>query len=181
MIKGSIDISHINYQLLEQTVFSEKTETREAGGYWATLGVNTPDFPTNSDIVYQTFGDGCPQWANDIASMFSSWLSSYMIAVNKLTPGCFIPPHKDTLYRIKQKVANENINISNMVPVRINLFLQNKELGHIFEMEGKFLADYKQGDFLIITPDKSHSVANLGYLNRYTMQITGFARTEDIL
>jgi hypothetical protein len=179
MIKGTVDISHITYSMLEQTVFAERTETREAGGYWETLGASTPNFPLNSDIVYQTF-ENLPEWAYKTAELFSDWVFHYMITINKVTPGCFIPPHRDTLYRIRQKVSTENIDISNMVPIRVNLFLQNKEVGHVFEMEDKFLNNYKQGDFLIITPDKVHSVANIGYLNRYTMQITGFARLEDI-
>ena len=180
MIKGNVNISHITYEMLEELVFTEKTKTRDAGGYWQTLGVDTPSFPTDSDIVYQTFGDNCPVWANNVILLFDSWLKYSMVTINKLTPGCFIPPHRDTLYRIRQKVSNENIDVSSLVPVRINLFLQNKELGHMFEMEGKFLDEYKQGDFAIITPNKVHSVANLGYINRYTMQLTGFAKLEDI-
>jgi len=179
MIKGHINIPDITYSLLEQTVFTERTETREAGGYWQTLGVETPNFPVGADIVYQTF-ENLPTWATDIASQFSDWVFHYMVTINKLPPGCFIPPHKDTLYRITQKVRNNCIDVSNMVPIRINLFLQDRELGHIFEMDGILLNKYAQGDYLVITPDKVHSVVNLGYLNRYTMQITGFARSEDI-
>jgi hypothetical protein len=180
MIKGNVNISHITYEMLEELVFTEKTKTGEANGYWKTLGINTPNFPTDSDIVYQNFGDNCPAWANNVISLFDSWLKHSIVTINKLTPGCFIPPHRDELYRIKQKVLNENIDISDLDPVRINLFLQNKELGHIFEMEGKFLDEYKQGDFTIITPNKTHSVVNLGYINRYTMQLTGFAKLKDI-
>ena len=38
MIRGHVDISHITYDMLEELVFTEKTKTREAGGYWKTLG-----------------------------------------------------------------------------------------------------------------------------------------------
>lgn len=180
MIKGNVDISHITYEMLEELVFIERTKTREANGYWRTLGMSTPNFPTDSDIVYQNFGDNCADWVNNVIPLFDSWLNHSIVTINKITPGCFIPPHRDTLYRIKQKVSNDNIDISMLVPVRINLFLQNKELGHIFEMEGKFLDEYKQGDFVIITPNKMHSVANIGCINRYTMQLTGFTKLEDI-
>jgi hypothetical protein len=180
MIRGHVDISHITYDMLEELVFTEKTKTREAGGYWKTLGTSTPNFPVDADIVYQTFGDTCPAWANNVKNLFDSWLKYSMVTINKLTPGCFIPPHQDTLYRIRQKLSDEKLDVSMLYPVRINLFLQNKELGHMFEMEGRFLDDYKQGDFAIITPNKTHSVANLGYINRYTMQLTGFAKLEDI-
>jgi|LauGreDrversion4_2_1035121.scaffolds.fasta_scaffold336744_2 hypothetical protein len=180
MIKGNVNLSHITYEMLEELVFTEKTKTREANGHWRTFGVSTPNFPADSDIVYQNFGDNCPPWVNNLIPLFDSWLNYSIVTINKLTPGCFIPSHTDELYRIKQKVLAENIDVSSLVPVRVNLFLQNKELGHIFEMEGKFLDEYKQGDFTFITPNKIHSVANLGYINRYTMQLTGFAKLEDI-
>lgn len=180
MIVGNVDISHITYEMLEDLVFTERTDTREAGGYWRTLGIQPPEFPIDSALVFQAFGESFPSGINDISNLFSDWLKYSMVTLNKLTPGCFIPPHRDTLYRIKQKVQNEQIDISKLVPVRVNLFLQNKEIGHTFEMDGKCLETYKQGDYLIITPDKLHSVANLGYLNRYTMQLTGFANLEDI-
>lgn len=180
MIKGNVNISHITYEMLEDLVFTERTETREAGGYWHALGVDTPNFPAGVDIVHQSYGDNCPAWANNVIALFDSWLKYSMVTINKLTPGCFIPPHQDTLYRIRQKILNEKLDVSMLQPVRINLFLQNKELGHMFEMEGRFLDEYKQGDFAIITPNKTHSVANLGYINRYTMQLTGFAKLEDI-
>jgi len=180
VIKGNVDISNITYNMLESLEFTERTETREAGGYWGTIGINTPSFPVGADVVFQTYGDNCPSWVNNVSMLFSSWLKHCMVTVNKLTPGCFIPPHRDTLYRMKQKIQAEKLDVYGLHPIRVNLFLQNRELGHIFEMENSLLSDYRQGDFLIITPDKIHSVANLGYLNRYTMQLTGFANLEDI-
>lgn len=180
MIKGHVDISHITFDMLESLSFSEITDTTEAGGLWHKLGVSVPVFPSGAPVVHQTFGDTCPQWVNDVYDHFSSWLHHGMVTVNKLMPGCFIPPHCDTLYRIQQKVNNEQIDVTGLTPVRINLFLQDHQLGHIFEMNGKYLERYTQGDYAIILPEQLHSVANLGYLNRYTMQITGFSKIEDI-
>lgn len=177
MIKGNVDLSHITYEMLENLIFSEQTETREAGGFWKTLDVPTPNFPTQSDIVHQTFDSGCPKWAHYIKQQFT-WLMHSMVTINKLTPGCFIPPHKDTMYRIKKKADNEQTDVSALKLVRINLFLQDKEIGHMFEMDSAYLNKYKKGDYVVITPDKLHSVANLGHLNRYTMQLTGFTHKD---
>jgi len=177
MIKGNVDLSHITYELLENLIFSEQTETREAGGFWKTLDVSTPTFPKHSDVVHQTFDLGCPIWAHDIKQQFT-WLMHSMVTINKLTPGCFIPPHKDTMFRIKKKADNEQTDVSSLTLVRINLFLQDKEIGHMFEMDNTYLNKYKKGDYVVITPDKLHSVANLGYLNRYTMQLTGFTHRD---
>ena len=62
----------------------------------------------------------------------------------------------------------------------LNLFLQDRLMGHYFEMEDKTWLDYKRGDYTIIEPNKTHLVANLGYQQRFTMQITGYANAEDI-
>jgi hypothetical protein len=180
MIAGSINIEHVDYSMLESVDFTEYTETREAGGFWKTIGVATPDFPLKSDVVHQTFDSGCPGWAHEIKQQFT-WLLYSMVTINKLAPGCFIPPHTDTLYRIQQKALNNTIDVSNLVPVRINLFLQNKEMGHMFEMDNTYLNKYNKGDYVIITTEKVHSVANLGYLNRYTMQLTGFIHKDTII
>lgn len=180
MIKGHINIDHISYSLLESVVFTEYTETREAGGFWKSIDVPTPNFPLTSDVVHQTFESGVPKWAHEIKDQFT-WLLYSMVTINKLTPGCFIPPHKDTMYRIKKKAASEEKDLSGLQLVRVNLFLQDKEIGHMFEMDNMYLNKYNKGDYVVITPNKLHSVANLGYLNRYTMQLTGFTYKDTII
>ena len=47
-------------------------------------------------------------------------------------------------------------------------------------MENEAWIDYVKGDYTIIKPNCVHLVANLGYQTRFTMQITGFAKHEDI-
>ena len=95
-------------------------------------------------------------------------------------PGRFIAPHVDTLYKMRQKVKREKMNTDGMVPVRVNLFLQDRLMGHYIEIEDETWLDYKKGDYTIIRPNLVHSVANLGYEPRFTMQLTGFAKEEDI-
>ena len=63
---------------------------------------------------------------------------------------------------------------------RVNLFLQDRLMGHYIEIEDESWLDYKKGDFTIIEPNKTHLVANLGYEARFTMQLTGYAKQEDI-
>ena len=72
------------------------------------------------------------------------------------------------------------MNTKGMEPVRVNLFLQDRLMGHYIEIENESWLDYKKGDYTIITPNTVHSVANLGYEPRFTMQITGYTKTEDI-
>ncbi|PSI00451.1 hypothetical protein C7K08_13065 [Synechococcus lacustris str. Tous] len=175
MIKGHVNIDFITDDMLEELVFTEKTETREAGGYWNTLGISTPNFPVDADIVYQTFGDSCPSWVNNVKYLFDNWLKYSMVTINKLTPGCFIPPHKDKFHRLFEFAKNNNIDLTNKEPIRINLFLQDHKIGHFFEMENEVCMNYKKGDYAIIRLDKIHSVINIGNENRYTLQVSGFA------
>ena len=103
-----------------------------------------------------------------------------MVTVNKLMPGRFIAPHQDTLYKLRKKVEDEGSDVEGMEPYRVNLFLQDRLMGHYFEMEDQAWIDYVKGDYTVIKRNATHLVANLGYQPRFTMQITGFAKEEDI-
>ena len=81
---------------------------------------------------------------------------------------------------MRMKAEREDMDIEGMVPVRVNLFLQDRLMGHYIEIEDESWLDYKKGDFTIIEPNKTHLVANLGYEARFTMQLTGYAKQEDI-
>ena len=39
---------------------------------------------------------------------------------------------------------------------------------------------YKKGDYTYILKDKAHCLSNVSNYNRYTLQVTGFAKTEDL-
>ena len=94
-------------------------------------------------------------------------------------PGRFIAPHQDTLFKLRKKVEQDGLDIEGMEPQRINLFLQDRLMGHYFEMEDEAWVDYVKGDYTVIKQNTTHLVANLGYQPRFTMQITGFAKIED--
>lgn len=58
-------------------------------------------------------------------------------------------------------------------PVRYTMFLQDWEPGHIFVYDDKILSNYKSGDvYEWSDPMIVHGVTNIGYNNRYTLQIT---------
>ena len=179
MIKGHVDISHIDAEMLHRLKFTEHTNTVYSGGYWDRKGVPVPEYPHEALWVWQVFEDDCPSWVSRCKEMFP-WLVHGMVTVNKILPGRFIAPHTDTLYKMRVKVKEENLTIKNMEPVRINLFLQDRLEGHYFEMENESWIDYKKGDYTFIKPDCVHLVANLGYQARFTMQITGYANIKDI-
>lgn len=181
MIKGKIDLSYISDEMLYRLKFTEHTNTVYSGGYWTARGIAVPDYPYDAPWVFQVFEDDCPPWVHGVYERyFSNWLYYGQVTVNKLMPGRFIAPHVDTLYKMRKKVERLNLDVSEMTPIRVNIFLQDRLMGHYFEMENETWLDYTKGNYTIIKPEKTHLVANLGYEARFTMQITGYAREEDI-
>ena len=58
-------------------------------------------------------------------------------------------------------------------PVRYTMFLQDWEPGHIFVYDDKMLSNYRAGDlYEWSNPMIVHGVVNIGFNNRYTLQIT---------
>ena len=79
----------------------------------------------------------------------------------KLLPGQMQPMHFDP----------HLIEIVN--PKRYTVFLQDWKPGHIFTWSNKMICDYKAGDlFEWNDPMCYHGCVNIGYENRYTLQIT---------
>ena len=173
MYKGHVDIDFVNNEMLCNVKFKEHNHVKWAGGLWDDLGVPVPDFPYDSPWVYQSFEDDCPLWAHDIKRMFNDVLSYSTVTINLLKPGNFIPPHRDQFYKLL-KIAHHT-EIKDLEPIRINIFLQDAQLGHFFEMEGETWMNYKKGDYTIIRRGVLHSVVNIGNENRYTLQVSGFA------
>jgi hypothetical protein len=113
-------------------------------------------------------------WVHDVKRHFDQQIRHPSVAVNLVKPGRYIPPHKDLFYRLLKNAPIE-VTEQNLEPVRINIFLQDWQLGHIFEMNGETWMGYNKGDYTVIHKGVPHSVVNIGYHPRYTLQISGFA------
>ena len=179
MFKGHVNLDHVTGEMLYRLKFTEHTHTVYSGGFWDRMGVPVPDYPYDAPWVWQVFEDDCPPWVKHTKTLFP-WLQHSVVTVNKLMPGRFIAPHQDTLYKLRTKVREEGADTEDLEPYRINLFLQDRLMGHYFEMEDEAWIDYIKGDYTVIKRNETHLVANLGYQARFTMQITGFAKEEDI-
>mgnify|MGYP006262000957 FL=1 len=103
-----------------------------------------------------------------------------MVTVNCIKPGRFTGPHTDKFFRLYDLAKQNNWDIENKEPVRVNVFLQDKIMGHFLEIEDYSFTDYKKGDYTYILKDKAHCLSNVSNINRYTLQVTGFAKTEDL-
>lgn len=72
----------------------------------------------------------------------------------------------------------QNIHIDQFLcdavnPVRYSMFLQDHTIGHTFVYEDKMIGGYKAGDLYEWTdPMVEHGAINLGFTNRYTIQIS---------
>ena len=172
MILGNLNLDFITQSDLDNSVYNERTECHHANGLWEEINIDPPTYPENSAIVYQAFGDEAPDWAHKVKEMFD-WVEMKQITIIKILPGCFIPPHKDKMYMLKKSITEAGFNVEDYDLIRINIFLTDHKIGHVFNLNNKFLDKYKKGDYLYILPNEIHGVANIGAEPRYTMQVTG--------
>jgi len=179
MIKGHIDLSWLDERELYLTKFVEESNSIWCSGYWKDNNMPVPDYPQDGPIVLQTYDEFAPRWAHKIKEMFP-FVEHPLVTVNCIKPGRFTGPHVDKFYRLYDIAKQNNWDIKNKVPVRVNVFLQDKIMGHFLEIEEHSFTDYKKGDYTYILKDKAHCLSNVSNFNRYTLQVTGFAKTEDL-
>jgi len=92
----------------------------------------------------------------------------YSVGVMKQPPGQTLPEHKDTFYMFAKEY---NIDPSHCC--RINIFLEDWQSGHYFEIEQKPVIKWKAGDAIMIKHNVPHLSGNMGMTTKYTMQVTG--------
>lgn len=90
-------------------------------------------------------------------------------------PGCVIPYHRDSFFQIKQRFPDRQD-----LKVRANVYLEDYQLGHLIQytLDGKHLTwtDWQAGDTLMWDSSVAHLGANCGLTNKYTLQVSGFAK-----
>jgi hypothetical protein len=123
----------------------------------------------NSRITANIFR-GLPDFLNEIQfyAEFKN-MQNKVYAVHEMLPGTLLPLHRDKYSFYKKK---NNIEDSNKI-IRIILFLQDKEPGHILEIDNYSVSNWLAGDWISWIGTDLHLAANLGNSNRYTLQITG--------
>lgn len=92
-------------------------------------------------------------------------------------PGCVIPYHRDTFYRIKTTHPDRTD-----VCVRANIHLTDYALGHFIQYTDRGVhriwSDWCVGDGLLWDSSVLHLGANAGMTHKYTMQVSGFYSKE---
>ena len=111
-----------------------------------------------------------PPYVEDFISWFERYYNAKDVGVSfyKMPTGVILPTHKDKFkkYRELFKCPIKNI-------MRAVVFLDDWKPGHIFEIDGNSITNYKKGDYVCWKGSTPHMAANIGFKTRYTMQITG--------
>lgn len=112
-----------------------------------------------------------PSWNHRFVEFYESmgW-KDVGTAYYCMSPGTVMPTHSD-LYKayIKRfKLYGQEHTIK-----RALVFLENWQPGHYLDCMGKAFVEWKAGDTVEWDYDTPHTAANIGFTDRYTLQITG--------
>lgn len=90
------------------------------------------------------------------------------VSVIKQLPGNTIPGHSDTFYTFCRQY-----NVESQDVIRVNIFLEDWQSGHYFEINNNPILQWRKGDAIIINHEELHLSGNMGSTPKYTMQVTG--------
>lgn len=116
-------------------------------------------------------GQPMPDWAEGFKTMFP-WDNVGLVFFRMNTMD-MLPMHMDsyTTYRKIFDIKDPS------VIWRCVVFLEDWKSGHYLEIDDRLLPGWKAGDFILWNNDVPHFAGNFGTEPRYTMQITGMARS----
>ena len=150
----------------------ELREVSDGAGFFERAKMKQPDYPAGAPQVYQLRQEDCNNWVMSLMnSHHFDWMQYKTVMVNKIEVGHYIPPHIDNFQKLRDRYPN--VDHSKYEAIRVIVFVQDRKIGHILELNGVVM-DYKQGDWITIEPGTIHFAANLGFTDRYTVQISGF-------
>lgn len=112
-----------------------------------------------------------PSWNHRFIEYFESrgW-KDIGTSYYRMTSGTVMPMHSD-LYRSyvkKFNLENQKHTIS-----RALILLEDWKQGHYLDCMGQAFVHWRAGDVVEWTYDTPHTAANIGFEDRYTLQITG--------
>lgn len=148
------DFKSFDYQYLPHKD-QAMVEEWQAQGY-KNLNLNGGIHHLNDSDYAQPFFQQFP-WINQGASLF------------RMNTGDITPNHKDHYITYKKVFAIED----DSTIWRAIIFMEDWKSGHYFEIDGKPVVNWKQGDYVAWNYDVRHMAFNMGIEPRYTMQITG--------
>jgi hypothetical protein len=161
MTQGNIDIAHLNNWHLD---LNYQAHQSPLSGFNFVDREDINRYKQEQIIAHIHKGIEFEQFFVD----YFSHLHSHVFAVSKMLPGMILPYHTDEYAYFR----NIN-NVTHNQIIRIIVFLEDWKSGHISEVNGRSITNWKQGDWIQWIGTTPHMAANLGLTDRYTLQITG--------
>jgi hypothetical protein len=116
-----------------------------------------------------------PTWMNKFRCHYN-W-EHFSWSVYRMGPGTVLPNHSDLYLKFR-----EVYNITDPTKIfRAIVFLEDWQSGHYSEIDGTPIVGWRAGDTVAWRWDTLHAAANVGYTDRYTLQITGLYNENFIL
>jgi hypothetical protein len=127
----------------------------------------------NATVNTETYNVGVAICNENLPQVFYDLLDNFnikkpVVAVNKLSPGKILPYHKDKFVAYKKR---NNVSDEEQI-VRYIVFLHDSKAGHQLWIEDNICVG-PVGSFFGWDKDTIHMAANLGWEDRYILQITG--------
>lgn len=110
----------------------------------------------------------CFDFGEEIHKFCRTLFPRYSVSIMKQSPGQTLPIHEDTFYKFAK-----THDADPYACCRVNIFLEDWQSGHYFEINENPILHWKRGDAIIILRDEPHLSGNMGMTTKYTMQVTG--------
>jgi len=154
-----LDYKELNYTQMNNVSFENRSiEFEQQNKKYIDAGYNN-----HNSKYFQTFEVG-----DDVKDFCDTVFPRYSVSIIQQSPGQTLPEHKDTFY---QFASTQNVDPYDCC--RVNIFLENWQSGHYFEIDNTPMLQWKAGDAIIIDKGIFHLSGNMGMTDKYTMQITG--------
>ena len=147
------DFEYIERHDYESAVWSSPTDLERYNGL---IGVDHRSL-SDEEVLYFVKDDPWPDIKNK------------RYALHRLRPSWVIPEHRDLYFTFRK---NHDVDHVNAI-TRIIVFLEDRQAGHLLEIDGQLVPTWSAGDWVQWFGDTPHMAANLGQEDRYTLQITG--------
>jgi hypothetical protein len=112
-----------------------------------------------------------PVWVPNIIDLLEKQnikLHNVATSFYRLHPGELLPYHVDKYIKYCEYYSVDPSKV-----YRIIIFLQDWQPGFLFEVENIPIVQYPAGTFVMWNSHTPHMAGNLGFVPRYTLQVTG--------
>ena len=153
---------YLNYQYKPFNNLDDLTKWKKYG-YW-------PDKDHYGGLLYDMTKAHQPSWSAKIIKWFEDTFNVTNVGTSyyKMQTCHYLPTHGDT-YELYRKIFDCDLEDC----FRVIVFLEDWKSGHISEVDGNPITNWKAGDYIFWNSNTLHMAGNMGIEDRYTLQLTG--------